>query len=403
MDTQDRIGFVLKLARAMHGYGYAAHRLEEVLGVTARRLELEAQFFSTPTSLFASFGAQDDQRTFLLRVEPGDTDLGRLADVDRVSLRVARGELTPAQGSAALDAISAARPLYGPGVMTLAWGAASAAAARFLGGGLPEIVLAGGLGIITSLLSLVTVRWLTLHRIFEPLAAFVATLIATAVAVRVMPVSVFITVLAGLIVLIPGFMLTTAMTELASRHLVSGTARFSGAMLLFVTMIFGVAIGSRLGQLAFGVPPVIESAALPAWTEWVALAIAPLAFAILLRAHLADSGWILAAGWVAFTATRAGSVVLGAELGAFAGALAVGIFANLYALFRDRPSQVPLVPGVLLLVPGSIGFRSVNAMLDREVVSGIETAFTMVLIATAIVAGLLLANVVIPKRKTEAG
>src|SRR5690606_27855374 len=119
---------------------------------------------------------------------------------------------------------------------------------------------------------------------------------------------------------------------------------------------------------AFGVPPVIESAALPAWTEWVALAIAPLAFGILLRAHLADSGWILAAGWVAFTATRAGSVVLGAELGAFAGALAVGMFANLYALFRDRPSQVPLVPGVLLLVPGSIGFRSVNAMLDREVV-----------------------------------
>lgn len=391
---------MLKLARAMHGYGYAAHRLEEVLGATARRLGLEAQFFSTPTSIFTAFGPQDDQRTFLLRVEPGDTDLGRLADVDGVTLRVARGELTPAQGSAALDAIAAAPAPYGQWLVLLAFGLTSAASARFLGGGPGEVLVAGALGIATGGLARATARFATLARIFEPLAAFTATVLATMFATRIAPISVFVTVLAGLIVLIPGLTLTTAMTELATRHLASGTARMSGALLLFVTMIFGVAMGGTSAGLLFGPPPAVVPEQLPAWTELVALALAPLGFLVLLRARLVDAGWILAAGCIAYGAARAGADVLGLELGGFAGALAVGVFANLYALLRDRPSQVLLVPGTLLLVPGSFGFRSVSALLEREIVSGIETAFTMFFIATGIVAGLLLANVVIPKRKT---
>ncbi len=399
MSGQDRIGFVLKLARAMHGYGYAAHRLEEVLCATAQRLGLEAQFFSTPTSIFAAFGEQADQRTFLLRVEPGDTDLGRLADVDRVTRRVLRGELTAAEGSAALDAIAALPPLYGRLLTTAAFGVASAAAARFLGGGATEIGLAGGLGVVTGVLSITAARFATLARVFEPLTAFVVTLIATAFAARVLPLSVPVTVLAGLIVLIPGLTLTVAMTELATRHLASGTARFSSALLLFVTIAFGVAVGSRLGQLGFGAVATAQPAALPGWTSFVALAAAPLAFTVLLRAQPNDAAWILVTGWITFGATRAGALSLGAELGAFVGSLAAGVTANLYALLRDRPSQIPLVPAVLLLVPGSLGFRSVSALVDREVLSGVETAFTMIFIATGIVAGLLVANIVVPRRR----
>jgi len=396
---EERIGYVLKVARALHGYGYAAHRLEEVLGATAQRLGLEAQFFSTPTSIFAAFGPQEDQRTYLLRVEPGDTDLARLADVDRVTLRVIRGELSVAEGSTAIDDIASAAPLYSPPLTTIAFGVASACAAVFLGGGLPEAALAGALGIVTGLLALSISRIPAVARIFEPLAALIATVIATGVATRVTPLSVSITVLAGLIVFIPGLTLTVAMTELATRHLVSGTARISSALLLFVTIVFGVALGAKVGQLAFGSPPAVLPVALPAWGVLLALVLAPLAFVVLLRAHPSDAGWILAAGWLAFTGARMGATLLGAEVGAFSGALAVGIAGNLYALLRDRPSQVLLVPGVLLLVPGSFGFRSVSALVAREVVSGVETAFTMIFIATAIVAGLLVANVVVPKRR----
>jgi uncharacterized membrane protein YjjB (DUF3815 family) len=58
------------------------------------------------------------------------------------------------------------------------------------------------------------------------------------------------------------------------------------------------------------------------------------------------------------------------------------------------------VPGILLLVPGSIGFRSLASLLDREVVLGVETAFRMILMAVALVAGILVSNIIAPPRRT---
>ena len=59
------------------------------------------------------------------------------------------------------------------------------------------------------------------------------------------------------------------------------------------------------------------------------------------------------------------------------------------------------MPGILLLVPGSIGYRSLASLLRREVVLGVETAFQMMLIAVALVAGMLIANIVSPHRRLD--
>ncbi|HEX7977062.1 MAG TPA: threonine/serine exporter family protein, partial [Gemmatimonadaceae bacterium] len=56
-----------------------------------------------------------------------------------------------------------------------------------------------------------------------------------------------------------------------------------------------------------------------------------------------------------------------------------------------------LVPGILLLVPGSVGYRSMSAMMDRDTVAGIDIAFTMILTAVSLVAGLLIAGVLVPE------
>ena len=85
-NEQQRIAFVLELGKTLHRFGASAFRLEEVLSSVSRALELvKPQFFSTPTSLFASFGELGEQQTSLQRIEPGEIDLGKLADVDRLA------------------------------------------------------------------------------------------------------------------------------------------------------------------------------------------------------------------------------------------------------------------------------------------------------------------------------
>jgi uncharacterized membrane protein YjjP (DUF1212 family) len=82
------MGFVLRLGRAMHTYGFPAHRIELVLESACHKLGLQGQFFSTPTALFSSFGPQEEQQTHLLRVTPGEVNLGKIADLDKAATAV---------------------------------------------------------------------------------------------------------------------------------------------------------------------------------------------------------------------------------------------------------------------------------------------------------------------------
>jgi uncharacterized membrane protein YjjB (DUF3815 family) len=83
---------------------------------------------------------------------------------------------------------------------------------------------------------------------------------------------------------------------------------------------------------------------------------------------------------------------VGPALGAFVGAVAIGLVAHLNARLRARPVWLVTVPGVLVLVPGSIGYRSLLDLVDRDVATSIETGFQMILTAAGIVFGLLLAD-----------
>ncbi|HET7745701.1 MAG TPA: threonine/serine exporter family protein, partial [Vicinamibacteria bacterium] len=98
---------------------------------------------------------------------------------------------------------------------------------------------------------------------------------------------------------------------------------------------------------------------------------------------------------------RLGAFVLGPELGAFAGALTLGVATNAYARVLRRPEIVPMVPGMLLLVPGSLGFRSLSSLVEGQTVPGVEAAFRMTLVAVALATGLLFANVVLPARTNK--
>ena len=396
---RDVVVYILNLGRALHTCGYAAHRLEAVLGHATHRLGIDAQFFSTPTSIFIAFGKLDRQRTFLLRVEPGEQDLGKLSELDRVVVKVMRGAMSPAEGSEQIAILSAAPPRYGKAAMTLAYGMVSAAAARFLGGGLPEIGAAGLLGLVIGLLALLARRYAAVARVFEPGASFAVALLAAAGAALATPYNVFTATLAGLIALVPGLTLTVGLTELSTRHLLSGTARLSAAFMTFLGIVFGVALGNTVGGLLFGDASVVPPTAIAPWTNLVALAVAPAAFTLLLKAEFRDLPWLMMMGVFAFYGSRVGAGLLGPELGSFVGALIVGVASNVFARVLDRPSQVLLVPGILLLVPGSIGYRSLNAFMEREVVSGIETAFRMLVIAVSLVAGMLMSNAVTPRRR----
>jgi uncharacterized membrane protein YjjB (DUF3815 family) len=300
------------------------------------------------------------------------------------------------EGTARVDAILEAPPAYGSVRSTLAFAVASATACRFFGGGWREIVAAGVIGLVIGLLALVLARYTPTARVFEALAAAIASLIAVAATVLVPPLAPSVAILAGLIILVPGFTLTVAFTDLATRNLMSGTARLAAAALTFLVIAFGVALGTRLGERVFGKAPAVHPLPLPEWTLWVSLLIAPLAFAVLFQADRRDLPWVLGGVLVAYASGRAGVKLLGPELGPFLGAAAISAFGNGYSRWLSRPASVPTVPGLLILVPGSLGFQSVSSLMGKDALQGVEAAFAMILVAVSLATGLLVGNVILP-------
>lgn len=398
-DTPSARAFLLEMGRALHEAGAPSHRIEDALSALALRLGVVGHFFTTPTSIFASFGPPEEQRTSLLRVEPSGVNLERMSLLDDLLREVEQGGCEPAAAIERLRAIAAAPGRHGPLLTIACFGIASAAVARFLGGGWPEIAAGAAIGVQTGLLDRLAARRPAAARVFEWVAALAAALAALAWAVAIGPLVPMIAALAGLIVLVPGLSLTLAFTELATRNLVSGTARLAGVAMTFLAVGFGLALGARLQPLIGAAALAAPRAPLPAWSEAPALAVAPFALAVLFRARPRDLSVVVAACVLAFLVARGGVRLGGSEAGLLAAAFTAGVSGNLYARLFRQPAAVPVVPAIVMLVPGVLGVRSSATLLARDLVSGVEQGFTLVVLATALAAGLLLANLIVPPRR----
>ncbi len=393
------ITFVVKLAAALHAYGVPSHRLELEVDELLARFGLQGSVFSMPTGLLVSIGAPEEQRTSMIRIEPGEANLDKLVQLDELVDDVASGDVSAADGLRRIEKIVSSPPRYRSALVVLSFGVSSATACQFLGGRLREVLTSLLIGLLIGLLWLIAKRWQNGSFLFEPIAASLAAAIAIAAANLFGPLAVPPTTVAGLVALLPGLTLTTAMTELATRNLVAGTVRLVWAVVVFLEIAFGVALGNQAEHIFPHPPgPAIVRMVTPL-TGWVAAFIAPVAFAIRFYARPRDFGWIIAGGIMSLGGARFGALLFGPEFGAFTGAVFIRAVSYAYTRFTRRPSMVVQVPALMLLVPGAIGFGSVLSFLDKNAVSGVEAAFQMTLVAVSLVLGLLFANAILPPRK----
>lgn len=397
-DLAGALDLLLAVGRALLSFGLPAQRLEEALNRLARALHLEVDCYATPTALIVSIGDGTQWRTRVVRSEPGETDLERLSALHGIVGRVERRELSAAEACERVQTVLSRPPRYGVWTGLAAYALASAATAALLGGSWPDLGLAAGLGVLVGALRLGAERVPNAGRIAPALAALLASFAGKAAAAW-LPADASILVLSALIVLLPGFTLTVATMELASANVVSGTSRLVGGLATLVQLGFGAALGHRLAAALPSAEAIAAAPPAPAWLSFVAYAMAALAFAVLLRAAPRDLPAILASAVTAVLGARLGREWLGPELGALIGAIFVGLLAHLFARRFDRPVLLLLTPGTLLLVPGSVGFLSVSSMLEADVEGGLTLAFRMLLIATSLAAGVLVASVAVPPRR----
>ena len=401
----ERVAFVIALAQRLHAYGTTAQRLEGAVIAVTQRLGLECEPWSNPTGMILSFSdptrpAGTSETTRVIRLAPGDTNLYKLCEADRIAEEVMAGQIGIAQGQADLRALDRGMGVRGQAMQVFGYGLASAAVAGLLRLPWLDLATAGLIGLLIGVLEQLGRGRPRLQEASDAIAGMVAGFVAIAVASLVAPLNLNTVTIAALIVLLPGMGLTNAVNELTSRHLVSGTARFAGALTTVLKLTVGTAIALTVAELAGLQPEVRAWRPQPDWVAWVALVAGAYAFAVLFRANRRDYPLVMASAMAGYLISRFGDEAFGSPAGVFLAALVTTAAGNAYARWIKRPGALIRVPGIIMLVPGSLALRGVISSVQQQDLSAGQSATIAALnVLMALIAGLLFGNLLVSARR----
>jgi uncharacterized membrane protein YjjB (DUF3815 family) len=120
----------------------------------------------------------------------------------------------------------------------------------------------------------------------------------------------------------------------------------------------------------------------------------------LFQAHRRDYGLVMAAAISGYLISRYGGEWLDAQAGVFLAALATTAAGNAYARWANRPGALIRLPGIIMLVPGSVALRGVISLVQAQSLNaGQEAAMAALNTLMALLAGLLFGNLLVSARR----
>lgn len=250
-ETIARQRYLMKLCRALMLYGAPTHRLEEYMKMSARVLEIEAQFLYIPGSMIISF---DDTQTHttevkLVRITQG-LDLGKLRDTHEVYKEVVHDRIGVEEATQRIDEVLKRPARYKPWALIPVYGLASASVGPFAFGARPiDLPIAFVLGCILGILQLIIAPRSDLYQnVFEIAASVITSFLARAFgSIKGGEVFCFSALAQSSIALIlPGYTVLCAALELQSRSIVAGSVRMVYAIIYSLFLGFGITIGTAL-------------------------------------------------------------------------------------------------------------------------------------------------------------
>lgn len=391
-DADPRATLLILMAQQLHLAGTTTDRLEAMLTRMADVLGLELHALSTPTSITLAIGPAYYQKVVLLRLSPGSLDLNNVATLTEVYDAVCARQIDIAQAvSRVRRIIEQTKPA--PGWRTIgSFALVSIGTAMLLGADPREVLVAALIGCSTGAIAAIAGHSATVARLFEVLAAFFGTLIVAGFNHFVGPTDLYISIIAGIVPLLPGYSLASALYELANGDLVAGMARLGRVIAVVLELACGAALAIAIAGTAILGPSVNSSHSVGMLTWTLAITLMTIGLSSVLRARLRDYVWIFAACFIALLSTRLLVQLPGHQVATFGAAFISGMVANLGARFLRVPQAVLLVPAVFVLVPGSLTYESVFYLFQQDFGNAAGLGVNAVIASIFIVAGLLLSQ-----------
>jgi uncharacterized membrane protein YjjP (DUF1212 family) len=332
---------------------------------------------------------------FIATPAPG-VDLNKLARLGDLLQEVQAGTLSLADSAARLDAIDKAPPPWGKFASMLGYAFTGMGLAPLLGGGWADTIFATlfsifvyGLTLLSARLGPVASDWLPFS------SAFFVGLLAAVVKFWVPELNLVLVILSAVAIILPGYTISLGAGELVALHITSGAANLMNGLIC----LFKQVAGGWLGVIAAGfvIPLAAMGPANPVEQVWMWLLVPTIITGLCLAFQTShrDFPWAAMVCGIAYLGIMAGTALFDSNLGNLVGTIIAVVVANLWGRKTGRPSSIVLIPAIVLLVSGSIGFRGLAAMAGGDLLLGAQQFLQMFLVALTILVGIFIGHTIV--------
>jgi len=395
--------FIIKLGKAAHGYGSTANRLEAFLSHLAKTLGYEGVFLSRPSEIV--FAIREDeskpQQVHVAAMPGTGLELNRLAAVGELVDTIKSGKISIADASDRLDEIEKIPHPWGGVTGPLSYALVGAGFAVLLSASWWNVLFAAILSVVVFGMVALSGRLGPWMAAWLPLStAFVAGFLASLTQTQVPELNILLVTLCAILVLVPGFSISVGMVELVSNHVVSGTANLMSGLVYLAKQFIGAWLGVGMAGLFWTAQSISGGTPVDAQWLWLFMPLLIIGLCVVFQTAPRDFLWAFIGCVIAYGGILLGSVLVGGNLGNLMGAILAVIFANAWAAYTGRPTSIVLLPAIILLVSGSIGFRGLAAMAEGQTAAGEQQFLQMFVVALTIAAGLLVGHTLVRPRAT---
>jgi uncharacterized membrane protein YjjP (DUF1212 family) len=390
---EDAWQFIVRVGLAAHRYGSTSGRLESFLVGLAKKFGYEGVFRSTPSDIVFALRESpgSPQRVEFIVTPPPGVDLDKLARLGELLQDMQAGTMSLADSVAGLDAIDKVPPPWGRFASMLGYAFTGMGIAPLLGGGWADTIFATLFSILVYGLVLLSTRLGSFALAWLPFStAFVVGVLATAVKFWVPELNLVLVILSSVAIILPGYTISLGAGELVAQHIASGAANLMNGLICLFKQVAGgwlgvIAAGSVIPLAAIGVANPVEQV----WM-WLLVPTIITGLCLAFQTSRRDLPWAAMVCGIAYLGVMAGSALLDSNLGNLVGTIIAVVVANLWARKTGRPSAIVLIPAIVLLVSGSIGFRGLVAMAGGELMLGAQEFFQMFVVAVTILVGIMI-------------
>ena len=229
--------------------GGETYRVEETAMRMANGMGFQdVNVVAFPTSIYVNIG----DRCLIRRITHRGTNTDRLARINDVSRKVERGEMNADEAEQALSDI-AVDPGWRQSTLIIAYGVSAASFSLLFGGNFVTLIITLIIGMLIQIIQPLFAH-MAMGKLFFNFSGGLFTAALAQTAAHFFPgCSANAAIIGGIMPMLTGLLMTTAVRDTMYGDLVSGVCRAVEALLLATSVALGVFVGLKLMAMMGGV------------------------------------------------------------------------------------------------------------------------------------------------------